>query len=117
MVKIFVGVFLVTLFMSACRYDMNSVPIGEYYTNSKDEWLKIAKEIIHVHMYLKYKGEKILLDKKFDYKLLKDGKIHFSPLTSAEAVFGIGQFKWYWEKDKIVQINRVKEKKLFFLNP
>ena len=59
----------------------------------------------------RYEG--MTLDKACSYFLSEDGRIRAYPMSSVEAVNGVGYWDWYWEQDRIVQVDRNNVRKHF----
>ena len=76
------------------------IPAGTYVSDRKaaDE-ISISPSGISFRV----KVEDRVVDRKYDYTVLPDGRIHPSPLVTSDIQVGVAKFDWFWDGQAIIQ--------------
>lgn len=89
---------LVCLFVTACATTRPLPPVGEYVGEGGERVRILAGERIEFDVSIQ--GTPI--QRSFDYDVDLAGRIYPHPMTSVEAVDGVGRVEWLWKDDEIV---------------
>jgi hypothetical protein len=88
---------------AACAADSHPIENGTYVARSGDDRISVRDEEMHFVLTITEGGQQRVFDRSYSYTVLQDGRIQPHPVRSADAVFGIGRFDWYWDGKEIVQ--------------
>jgi hypothetical protein len=88
-----------------CASDSRPIENGTYLARSGEGKISVRDQEIHFIVTISHEGRKEVLDRRYNYTVLPDGRIQPHPVRSVDAAFGIGRYDWYWEGGEIVQRN------------
>tara|TARA_B100000767_G_C19288714_1_gene338482 strand:- start:23 stop:391 length:369 start_codon:yes stop_codon:yes gene_type:complete len=91
--------FFLACFVSSCAVVEEIITPGEYAVADSREFIFINGNTIKFHLY--DKKNSVFFEKEYKYSLLADGKIQPYPMTSVDAIYGIGKFDWYLKEGDI----------------
>lgn len=94
---------LVLIGASGCVSDYHPIADGTYSMSSGEERIVVRQSEMHFVIRIDRDGQKKILDRTYGYTVLPDGRIQPHPVRSADAVFGVGSFDWYWDGTRIIQ--------------
>ena len=88
----------------ACAKDFHPIPDGTYVASKSEQRITVTGSTIHFYVRLNESSAGPgMLERTYQYTVLRDGRVQPYPVRSADAVFGIGKFDWYWDGEKILQ--------------
>ena len=101
-------IFSSLLAILACKdtpMNVTVIPSGVYAAPGGEEFVNVSSEHMRFHIVLsgQYAGQ--ILDREYQYRVLKSGQIHLHPVREADAVFGIGQYRWFWTGEALNQMD------------
>jgi hypothetical protein len=88
---------------TACASDSHPIENGTYIARSGEDRISAQDEDLHFVLTITEDGQQRVFDRSYSYTVLPDGRIQPHPVRSADAVFGIGRFDWYWDGNEIIQ--------------
>lgn len=111
---------LFVLLAARCVED-RPIPDGTYVEASGKERITVRGPEIHFYVVIRSDPDEFL-DRTYGYTVWPNGRLQPNPVRSADAVFGVGQFDWYWDGKNIVQKTRETDEeeareRLFVLEP
>lgn len=87
----------------ACMKTAATIPNGIYSKTPGDERISVNGPNIHFTIQIVRDGSRTMVNRDCQYEVGSDGRIRPFPLRSADAVFGVGSFDWYWDGGSILQ--------------
>jgi len=88
---------------AACATDSHPIEDGTYFARSGKDSISVRGEEMRFVLTIKGDGREQTFNRSYRYTVLRDGRIQPHPVRSADAIFGIGQFDWYWDGKEIIQ--------------
>ena len=100
------AMFSSLLAILACKdspMNATAIPSGVYAAPGGEEFVNVSSEHMRFHIVLsgQYAGQ--VLDREYKYRVLKSGQVQLYPVRDADAVFGIGQYRWFWTGEALDQ--------------
>lgn len=97
-----VSVILLTMVSIGRVPDYHPISVGTYFTDDLP-----GEEIVVLQSEIRFfiRVNKDFVDRKYKYTVLPDGRIQPYPMTSSDAIFGVGMYDWYWDGNTIIQKN------------
>lgn len=88
-----------TCFVSSCATAEEIIIPGKYSVTDSREFIFINGNTIRFHLYDDKNGA--FFEKEYKYSLLSGDKIQPYPMTSVDAIYGIGKYDWYLKEGDI----------------
>lgn len=112
--------FILVLISGACYPDgkkNEGILVGTYYADyAEDEYIKVTSSGIYIH--IRYRDPKSLsgqyIDRKFSYRLSRQGEIILPMATGDPVLEELGFNYWHWRDGKIVRKHWKTGKESFF---